>query len=359
MSQDIHDEIESSDDEVSSRRSLLAKGAMAAAVATVAGLAMSREADAGSGINGIFNIGAANTTTATTALGGGSTLVVTNGTSAGKGTVKASIYGTSVADGNAGVLGETTSSFNGRGVWGYSNSIYGLGVYGSSDGTSGVGVFGENLSTLGGTGVSGKSVSGSGVVGNGTFADLQADGNGRVILSKAGFATNPPTGASTVGTIGRDAAGNLWYSPVSGQYRKLAGPASAGTFHAIAPVRVYDSRSNLPTPGKISSGEGRPVSVKDGRNQDTGAVTAADAVPAGATAVAFNITVTQTEASGYLSAVPGDATTESGSVVNWFGNNQDLANGLIGKVDASRQLKIFGGGAGRTHFVIDVSGYFL
>lgn len=359
MSQDIHDEVEIADDEGSSRRSLLAKGAMAAAVATVAGLAMSRETQAANGGN--FLIGGNNSGTLTTSLASGSTLVVTDGTSAAipTTTARASIYGKSGIIGNIGVLGESTSSSNGRGVWGRSTGIFGLGVYGSSAGTSGAGVFGENLSTLGGSGVSGRSVSGSGVVGNGTFADLQADGNGRVILSKPGFATNPPTGASTVGTIGRDAAGNLWFSPVSGQYRKLAGPATAGAFHAIAPVRVYDSRSNLPTPGKISGAESRVISIKDGRDQNTGAVTAADAVPAGATAIAFNITVTQTETSGYLSAVPGDAATESGSVINWFGTNQDLANGLIGKVDASRQLKIFGGGGGKTHFVIDVSGYFL
>lgn len=357
MSQGVQPEIE--EDGGSSRRSLLTKGAVAAAVATVAGLAMSKETFAGAGNGGVFNIGAANTATATTALGAGSTLRVTDGTSVGLGAAKASLYGSNALSGNIGVLGETTGTLSGRAIYGRNVSSAGIGVYGVNLVTTGTGVYGEHNATTSGTGVIGVSNAGAGVIGRGSSFDVQADGSGRVLLSKAGFASNPPSGSSTVGTIGRDAAGNLWYSPATGQYRKLAGVATAGAFHAIAPVRVYDSRLALPEPGKMVPGGSRVISIKDGRNQSTGAVTLADAVPAGATAIAFNLTITETEASGYLSAVPGDAATESGSVINWFGNNQDLANGLIGKVDGSRQLKVFGGGGGKTHFVIDVSGYFL
>ncbi|MCU1394210.1 MAG: hypothetical protein JWM34_2638 [Ilumatobacteraceae bacterium] len=355
MSQDVQ-EIENAD-EGSSRRSLLAKGAMAAAVATVAGLAMSRETDAAN--NGPLLMGVAtNSATLTTTLTGGSTLKVVDGTTDGNGAVKASIYGRSTISGNAGVLGESVTTEGGRGVWGRNASDVGVGVYGSNNSSGGIGVYGESTDTGNSDGVVGKSSGGNGVVGRGTLADFFADGNGRIVLNKAGIAT-PAAGATPIGTIGRDAASNLWYTPASGQYRKLAGPGTAGAFHAIAPVRVYDSRSALPTPGKLVTGDSRVVSVKDGRNQDTGVVTAADAIPAGATAVAYNITVTQTETGGYLSVVPGDATAQSGSVINWFGTNQDLANGLIGKLDGSRQFKVFTGGAGATHFVIDVSGYFL
>ena len=362
MSQDVQPEFEATETE-SSRRSLLTKGAVAAAVATVAGLAMSKETFAGAG-NGVnMTQGAANTgATITTSLAGGSTFKVSSGTSDGIGATKASIYGTTAVNGNVGVLGETSAAQSGNGVWGRNLSLTGNGVYGLNFGTNGVGVYGQhNDTTVSGSGVVGVSNFGPGLTGSGSNFDVYASGSGRVLLGQAGL-LNPPTGASTVGTIARDAAGNLWYSPASGVYRKLAGTATSGSFHPISPVRVYDSRLPLPTPapGKLLTGTNRVVSVKDGRDINTGAVTSADAVPAGATALAYNITITNTEASGgFLSVVPGDIATFSTSVINWFGPNQDLANGLIGKLDANRQIKVFCGGAGNTHFIIDVSGYFL
>ena len=58
--------------------------------------------------------------------------------------------------------------------------------------------------------------------------------------------------------------------------------------------------------------------------------------------------------------MPGDATLPSGSSINWFGINQNIANGITVKVDATRQVKVFAGGGGSptTHFIIDVNGYF-
>ena len=47
------------------------------------------------------------------------------------------------------------------------------------------------------------------------------------------------------------------------------------------------------------------------------------------------------------------------STINWPGGF-DCANGTIVKLDASRQLKVFcGDQAGSTHFIIDVTGYYL
>jgi len=360
VSQDIESEIEEA---TSSRRRLLTKGAAAAAVATVAGLAMSsKQTFAGNGNAVDFTQGAANTNaTATTSLAGGSTLKVINGFSDGPG-VKGSIYGTTNRTFDAGVIGESTATTSGIGVYGLNaaTSLRGYGVMGSNKADDGIGVFGVHSATGGSTGVGvwAQTNKGNGLVARGTMYDVVASGNGKVLYGEASF-TNPPTGASTVGTTGRDAAGNLWYSPASGVYRKLGGPDTAGQFHAISPVRVYDSRSALPTPGKLVVGSPRVVSVKDGRNQATGAVTLADAVPAGATAVFYNLTISATEGSGYLSVVPGDAATESGSSINWTSAGLDIANGLVGKVDASRQVKVFAGGGGTTHFIIDVTGYYL
>jgi hypothetical protein len=239
-------------------------------------------------------------------------------------------------------------------VFGRTTSASGFGVHGVTEGNAGIGVFGEHTdSTFPGTGVLGRSNGGTGVAGDGITYDLAAIGSGRLNL-KAGGLANPPAG-NFAGTIASDAVGNLWFSPSNGVFQKLNAPS----FHPISPVRVYDSRSALPTPGKLPVGAPRVVSIKDARDPNTGAVITVDAIPAGVSAVFFNLTATQTESSGYLSVVPGDAVAQSGSSINWTSTGIDIANGLIGKVDASRQVKVFAGGGGQTHFVIDITGYFL
>lgn len=309
-----------------SRRALLTKVGVASAVAAVAGLAASRPAAAANGDTML--VGATNNASATTLIQGGSTLRVNGGTSSGS----ASVYG-------------------------FNASTQGVGVRGEASGTEGLGVYGYYSGTTTGIGVKGESDNGVGVQGDGTTFDFWATGTGKILLSGTGL-SNPPTTGST-GTIGRDPAGNLWYGVGTNTFRKLAGPASAGAFHAIDPVRVYDSRAALPTQGRLERNTSRVVSVKDARNAG-GVVTTADVVPAGATAVAFNITVTGMSAANYLSVVPGNATEFAVSTINWNGENADVANASVVKVHTDRTVKVFAGDqAGATHFIIDVLGYYL
>jgi hypothetical protein len=211
---------------------------------------------------------------------------------------------------------------------------------------------------------------GSGVVatgqGPGSFG-LRANGvKAHLALIPNGLAAPSRTDAHGVGEVIEDGEGDLWAcvgAGTPGTWRKLAGPASAGAFHAIAPLRVYDSRLPLqPANGKLVSLQSRVVSIADARDQTTGEVTVANIVPAGATAIVCNLTVTDTTGpfGGFLSIVPGDATLPSGSSINWFGINQNIANGITVKVDATRQVRVFAGGGGNpaAHFIIDINGYF-
>ena len=158
--------------------------------------------------------------------------------------------------------------------------------------------------------------------------------------------------------------GDLWWCVVAGTpgtWRKIGGPGVAGSFHAVTPGRVYDSRQTLPSPGVLAAPSNRTISVADRRdaNLTTGAVIAANFVPAGATAVTANVTVTQTTGAGYLAVNPGGNTTVGASTINWSGNNLDIANGVNLTLDASRQLTVIAGGGGSTHFIIDIMGYYL
>lgn len=242
-----------------------------------------------------------------------------------------------------------------------------MAIRGEATGTSGVGVYGLNSgSTVGGvgvqgqvnagTGVLGTATSGVGVSGRGSTWDLRADQSGKIGLTST--AVNA-TAAGTVGTLARDADGALWYCYATNKWRRLAGSTTAGSFVPLTPFRAYDSRRPAPTPGKLTANQTRVISIKDARAVDTGAVVTADVVPAGATAVAFNITVVNTEANGYLYVADGGATTIAASTINWAAAGTIVANSALVKLDASRQIKVFCGETGATNFIIDIAGYYI
>lgn len=124
-----------------------------------------------------------------------------------------------------------------------------------------------------------------------------------------------------------------------------------GDFNVIAPKRVYDSRSGA----KIAAGEERTIAVD--RQLGTGALV----VPAGARAVALNVTITGTGATGFLSVRPAQTVWDNTSSINWSGPNDTIANGTTTGV--STDLKVVvrcGEGVGvATHFILDVLGFYL
>lgn len=114
------------------------------------------------------------------------------------------------------------------------------------------------------------------------------------------------------------------------------------------PRRVVDTRGDIFIGGPVGPvGPSNPVTV------DLSAV-----VPAGATAISFNLTATGQTASGYAELAPAGAAPGS-STLNWMGAQQTIANGYISKISADRKVAIRVGSAGTTHLVLDVSGYFV
>lgn len=348
------DDVES---KVATRRNLLGKGAAAAAVAAVAGVASSSRVSAANG-NTMY-IGTSMEATNTTQLSDGTTLKVINGESDADSDNVASIYGrTSLTDG-VGVRGEATSS-SGRGVYGRAIYSNGIGVWGQfvGEGTrDGHGMLGESDT---GTGVIGRSThsNGVGVQAEGVLGDVRLGKSGKLLMAAATGLTATSNGS--VGTLARDSSGVLWYCYAADQWQRIGGGAVAGSFTAIAPTRVYDSRraGYAPNNGLLNAGTSRVVSVKDGRD-DAGAVVTANIVPAGATAVTFNVTVTGTTAPSHLSVVPGDEASTTSSTLNWIGAGETIANGSLSKLDGSRQLNLIPGPNGSFHCIIDITGYYL
>jgi hypothetical protein len=247
-------------------------------------------------------------------------------------------------------------------VDGFSNAA--LAGWTSSQGFNRDGVYG-NSEVSGGYGVYGRAGSGTGLAGNGFVgalllgqrADLQFS-----TTSRQDPRTIPST--SQLGMLQLDQNGVVWICTAAGTpgtWQQVAGPGIAGAFHAVTPGRVYDSRSNLPTPGTLAAPASRTVSVKDRRDLASGAVVQADFVPAGATAITANVTVAATVGAGFLAVNPGGVTTVGASTINWSAAGQILANGVTLTLGGDRQLNVIAGGSGgaSTQFVIDVTGYYL
>lgn len=142
------------------------------------------------------------------------------------------------------------------------------------------------------------------------------------------------------------------------EYQVPAAEAETGTvFHPIDPVRAYDSRLGFPTSGSMAPNSSRVISVKDGYTGTS--VSTADAVPDGATAVTYNITVTGQTGPNFASVTPGDASDFTASAINWS-SNAAIANAGTVKIDADRQIKVWAGDqAGSFQVIIDITGYYI
>jgi hypothetical protein len=282
-----------------------------------------------------------------------------------------------------GVLGGwTTFSEKPNGVTGYTTVPDGNGVVGSGHETTGNGVLGlgsngvVGLSTgstgENGYGVAGVSSFGSGVGGGGQAYSFDAvSANGAALRLRADsydlpdepMRLPPPlrTDFHINGEIDIDVNGDFWacvYPGTPGSWRKLAGLATAGAFHPLTPGRVYDSRAANPVPGPLANFQTRTISVAHRRELANGDIVEFDFVGAGATAISCNVTVVDTQGSGFLTINPGGNVDIAAAAINWSASNLILNNGVILSLNTARELTVICGGGGSTQFVIDVTGYF-
>jgi hypothetical protein len=110
------------------------------------------------------------------------------------------------------------------------------------------------------------------------------------------------------------------------------------SFVALTGVPRYDSRTGA---GKLGAGEERILDV---------------GVPAGARAAVLNLTVTETEAAGFVAVFAGNIPWPGNSSVNWSTTGQTVANAVISPVGPDAKIKVLGG-VNKTHIVIDTQGY--
>lgn len=115
----------------------------------------------------------------------------------------------------------------------------------------------------------------------------------------------------------------------------------------MTPARFVDTREGVGT----SRGPLAPRSAFATR------IGGLQGVPQGITAVALNVTVTEPQGPGHLTAYSGDGPVPTASNLN-FVPGQTVANAVIVPVAADGTIKVFNGSWMPAHVVVDVVGYY-
>ncbi len=150
------------------------------------------------------------------------------------------------------------------------------------------------------------------------------------------------------------ASGGVALSPLAiGVQRAAAAqdPQSGPLVTLLTPLRLYDSRSDVDLLGgaKLAAGESVIVTVTVPDEERF------------LLAVFVNVTITQTEGSGFLVVTGADSSGErpfpEASNINWAQSGQTIANVALTSVGSEFGVEIFARGNGSTHLIVDVQGY--
>jgi hypothetical protein len=132
-----------------------------------------------------------------------------------------------------------------------------------------------------------------------------------------------------------------WVGDSTNSYRPL------GMYNPLTPSRLLDTRSGNGAP-VAPVGQGETINLQ---------VTGRGGVPSsGVSAVALNVTVTDTSAPSYLTVWPAGQPRPLASNLNWS-TGQTLPNRVMVQLDSSGQVSIYNN-TGSTDVVVDVNGWF-
>jgi hypothetical protein len=243
-------------------------------------------------------------------------------------------------------------------VGGYGNALVINGVHGSTSETDGHGVVAANLAGASAAGTPAPAAA---------LAVASLHGSQIQFVELPGAVSGPTAGTHVPGELYVDGDGTLWFSVATApgattvRWVKLAGTSTAGAFHAINPARSYDSRKTSYTVnGPLAPNQSREISVADDHHRDTGAVTTANVIPAGATAVMVNITVSSPTNKNYIAVTAGNVTTTATSLQNWDAGVTQIANSVTIPLSPTRTIRVYmGDQAGSADIIVDVFGYHM
>lgn len=182
-----------------------------------------------------------------------------------------------------------------------------------------------------------------GVYGDGSVGGVFSGTDASISLQPRG-ADGPPTGSNLKGDIALDASGVVWLCIADGSPGTWIKLSHGGVRLLDAPVRLYDSR--------LTGGAFAPYSTR------TIDVTAAGiGVPDAALAIVANLTVTETNDFGFLTAYPAGVSRPDTSNLNWA-PLQTIANFATVRLGTSGQISLYVERS-LAQVIVDVAGYVL
>ena len=155
----------------------------------------------------------------------------------------------------------------------------------------------------------------------------------------------PPRGAwKLLGVVVLSALAALGLSEVGGGATAsvAAATGTGSAYTSLAPVRILDTRITA-----SPLGPGQTLSLQ---------VAGVGSVPASATSVALNVTVTGTTAASFLSVYPAGESRPIASNLNWVGG-ETRANLVVVPVGSGGSVSFYNH-SGQTEVVADLQGYF-
>jgi hypothetical protein len=124
--------------------------------------------------------------------------------------------------------------------------------------------------------------------------------------------------------------------------------ASGYYFNPVAPVRVLDTRKPIGVPSVAAVPPGGVVKLQ---------LAGTGGIPADASAVTMNVTVTHPTAGGYLTVYPDGTTAPTASNLN-FTTGSTVPNVVVAKLGADGAVDFENSSAGTVDLVADLEGYY-
>jgi len=167
---------------------------------------------------------------------------------------------------------------------------------------------------------------------------------GYTVNSATSITATMPAGATT-GTISVTTPGG---TATSADDFTVGVYAPGLSFYTVAPCRVLDTRNpDGPLGGPVlTAGTARTFTIAGSCN-----------IPATATAVSANVTVTQPSGAGNVRVYPADIPMPNVSTIN-YSAGQTRANSAIIPLNAFGEMTVVAKPSGTVHFILDVNGYF-
>jgi uncharacterized repeat protein (TIGR01451 family) len=156
------------------------------------------------------------------------------------------------------------------------------------------------------------------------------------------------TGISNTATIADDGAGGADPTPANNSGSDTT-PVRDGLYYTVAPCRLVDTRNP-------AGAYGGPA--LNGLSTRTFVAVGQCGVPAGATALSFNVTVTQGAVAGDLRVYRADIAPALVSVINYAAGQTRANNGVVVLGAAGDFIVQSDQPTGTVEVIIDVNGYF-